>query len=98
MVIRRTQTRSLGEVISEFLKDSGLEKTLKEREILSQWDDIVGKYIAASTQSMYVKDRKLFIQIRSSVIKNELNQIRQGLVEEINRRAGFEMIDGIIIR
>jgi predicted nucleic acid-binding Zn ribbon protein len=98
MVLRRTNTRSLGDVISEFLKDSGLDRKLKEREIVSQWDEIVGKLIANSTQSIYVKDGKLFIHIRSAVIKNELNLIKQGLIQEINSRAGYKMVEEIVIR
>jgi len=98
MVIRRTHTRTLGDVISDFLKESGLEPKLREREVLSQWDQIVGTLSAKSTQSIYVKERKLFIHIRSAVIKNELNLIKQGLLEEINRRAGYDMVDEIVIR
>ncbi len=98
MVIRRTTTRSLSDIIEEFLKDSGLQKRLKEREIVAQWDDIVGKLVARTTQSVYIRDRKLFVTIRSSVVKNELNLIRDGLMLEINRRAGYQIIDEIIIR
>lgn len=98
MVIRRTTTRSLSDIIEEFLKDTGLQKRLKEREIVAQWDDIVGKLVARTTQSVYIRDRKLFVTIRSSVVKNELNLIREGLMLEINRRAGYQIIDEIILR
>ncbi len=98
MVIRRTSTRSLGDIIDEYLKDSGLHGRLKEREIVAQWDDIVGKLVARTTQSVYIRDRKMFVTIRSSVVKNELSLIRDGLTQEINRRAGYQMIDEIIIR
>ena len=98
MVIRRTTTRSLGDIIEEFLTDTGLQKRLKEREIVAQWDDIVGKLVSRTTQSVHIRDRKLFVTIRSSVVKNELNLIREGLMQEINRRAGYQSIDEIIIR
>lgn len=98
MVIRRTTTRSLSDIIEEFLKDSGLQKKLKEREIVAQWDDIVGKLVARTTQSVYIRDHKLFVTIRSSVVKNEISLIREGLMQEINRRAGYQIIDEIIIR
>ena len=98
MVIRRTKTRSLKEIIEEVLKNSGIDEKLKERELIRQWDDVVGITIARSTESIYISDRKLIVKIRSSVIRNELTMIREGLRAELNRRSGQVIIDEIIIR
>lgn len=98
MVLRRTQTRSLKEIIEEVLHESGMDKKLKERDLISKWEDMVGRNIARSTTSIYIRERKLFITIRSSVIRNELMMIRKGILQEINRLAGEELIDEIIIR
>jgi predicted nucleic acid-binding Zn ribbon protein len=98
MVIRRTQSRPLREIIEEVLKSSGIDQQLKERELIRQWDDVVGITISRSTESAYIRDRKLFVKIRSSVIRNELMMIRDGLKTELNRRSGQNLIDEIIIR
>jgi hypothetical protein len=58
----------------------------------------VGITIARSTESIYILDRKLFVKIRSSVIRNELGMIREGLKQELNRRSGEDLIEEIIIR
>jgi predicted nucleic acid-binding Zn ribbon protein len=98
MVIRRTQSRPLREIIEELLKTSGLDKQLKERQLIRQWDEVVGKAIANNTESAYIRDRKLFVKIRSSVMRNELMMIRDGLKIELNRRSGQNIIDEVIIR
>lgn len=98
MVIRRTQSRPLREIIEEVLKVSGIDQKLKERELVRQWDEVVGITIARSTESIYIRDRKLFVTIRSSVIRNELSMIREGLRLELNRRSGQILIDEIIIK
>ena len=98
MVIRRTQTRPISEIISEVLKESGIDQKLKEREMIRQWDDVVGITIARSTESIYISNRKLTVKIRSSVIRNELMMIREGLKVELNRRSGQPLIDEIIIK
>lgn len=98
MVIRRTQSRPIKEIIEEILKNSGIDQKLKERELIRQWDDVVGKTIARSTESIYIRDRKLFVTIRSSVIRNELVMIREGLKVELNRRSGQTLIDEIVIK
>jgi len=98
MVIRRTPARSLGDIIAEYLDQSGLSTHLKERELIRTWDEVVGKTIARTTQSIYIKDRKLFVTIRSSVVRNELLMIREGLRDELNRRIGVNLVDEIVIR
>ena len=97
MVLRRTQTRNIKEIIQDLLKEYDLDEKLQQRELVRQWDDVVGHYIARSTQSVYIHDRKLFIKLRSSVVRNELMLIRQGLVDELNKRVGAKLIDEIIL-
>ena len=98
MVIRRTQSRPIRDIIEEVLKASGIDQKLKERELIRQWDDVVGITIARSTESIYISDRKLIVKVRSSVIRNELGMIREGLKIELNRRSGQVLIDELIIR
>jgi predicted nucleic acid-binding Zn ribbon protein len=98
MVIRRTPARSLADIIAEYLDQSGLTARLKERELIRSWDEVVGKTISRTTQSIYIKDRKLIVTIRSSVVRNELLMIRDGLRDELNRRTGANLIDEIVIR
>jgi hypothetical protein len=98
MVIRRTQSRPLKEIIEEVFRASGIDKKLKERELVRDWDEVVGITIARSTESVYISERKLFVKIRSSVIRNELIMIREGLRLELNRRCGENLIDEVVIR
>ena len=98
MVIRRTQSRPIKDIIEEVLKNFGIDQKLKERELIRQWDEVVGITIARSTGSIYVIDRKLIVKIRSSVIRNELTMIRDGLLIELNRRIGQVLIDEIVIK
>lgn len=98
MVIRRTTTRSLQEIIKEFLRENRLDGKLMERELIRNWENVTGKMVARSTHNIYIKDRTLFVEIRSSVIKNELSMIREGLVKALNESVGQDLIDEIRIK
>ncbi len=98
MVIRRTQSRPLKDIIEEVFRSSGIDRKLKERELVRQWDEVVGITVARSTDSIYISDRKLFVKVRSAIIRNELQMIREGLRLELNRRIGETLIDEVIIR
>jgi predicted nucleic acid-binding Zn ribbon protein len=96
--MRKNETRHLREVIKECLDDLKISRTLKEKSLVSQWGSLLGKAIASRTKQIYIKDRKLYVYLTSSVARNELMMMRQAILEKMNEAAGEELIDSIIIR
>ncbi len=96
--MRKKNTQKLDEVIKEYLKALKIDDKLKEVELIRSWDEIVGKTIARSTDQIYIRDRKLFIRLKSSVIRNELFMLREGLTKALNDKVGHSVIDEIILR
>lgn len=96
--MRKKNTQKIEEVIQEYLKALKIDDKLKEVNLIKSWDDLVGKTIARSTQNIYIRNRKLFVKLNSSVIRNELYMLRDGLKKALNDRAGEELIDEIILK
>ena len=96
--MRRIETKTIKELIREALEEMDLEQKLAERELVRSWEDLVGKQVARATRSIYIRDGKLYVALRSSVIRNELMYLRNELKEELNRRAGKELIHEIVLR
>ncbi|HRW64114.1 MAG TPA: DciA family protein, partial [Bacteroidales bacterium] len=70
--MRKKNTQKIDEVIHEYLKALKIDDKLKEVHLIRSWEDVVGKTIARSTKDIYIKNRKLFVVLNSSVIRNEL--------------------------
>ena len=96
--MRKKNTQKLNEVIQEYLKALKIDDKLKEVRLIRSWYDMVGKTISRSTKNIYIKNRKLFVKLNSSVIRNELFMIRDGLKDKLNEQAGESMIDEIILK
>jgi predicted nucleic acid-binding Zn ribbon protein len=96
--MRRNQTRQLGDLIKDCLDDMNISRTLKEKRIVNQWGDLLGKAIASRTKQVYIKDRTLHVHLTSSVVRNELMMIQREIKEKINELAGEQLIDKIVIR
>jgi len=56
----------------------------------------MGTAVSNRTTQIYVSQRKLFVRIESSVIKNELLMVRAGIIQKLNERAGSEVITEIV--
>ena len=96
--MRRSKTQGIAEVIRAFLKESGLESRLKEVELINSWEEIVGTMISRRTKKIDIKNGKMIIYLKSSVVKNELMMLRESLRNSLNEKAGEEIIKEIILK
>ncbi len=96
--MRRSNTQPLSEVLRDFVKAANFDRKLKEVDIVQSWEEIFGKTIAHYTKSVSLNNRILFVQISSSVVKNELFMMREEIRKKLNERAGEELIEKIIFK
>ena len=96
--MRRSNTQSLSEVIRDYVKGTSIEKKLKEVDVVQSWEDLLGKTIAHYTKNVSLKGKVLFVEINSSVVKNELFMMREEIRRKLNEKAGEEMVEKIIFK
>ncbi|MBC6112260.1 DUF721 domain-containing protein [Pedobacter fastidiosus] len=90
--MRKPNDVTLKDAFGKMLDVYRLRRKFDETSILAIWPEIMGTAIANRTTQIYIKDKKLFIRIESSVIKNELVMVRQGIIQKLNEHAGSEVI------
>ena len=93
----RTNDKPLKEVIDELLRVYKLRRKYDETALIQAWPDVIGVAIANRTSKIYIRDRKLFVQLESSVIRNELMMMRSHILERMNEIAGSKVIDEVIL-
>ena len=94
--MNRTNDKSLKEAIEQMLNVYKLKRKFDETSLIAFWPEMVGKSVANRTKNIYIRDRKLYIRLESSVIKHELLMIRSQIIEKMNERAGSTVIDEIV--
>jgi predicted nucleic acid-binding Zn ribbon protein len=96
--MRKSNTQKLGEIVKEYLEQMMIDRKLKEVGIIRSWEELMGKLVAERTKNIYIKNKILFIELKSSVLRNELTMMRQAIIDKINEKAGEKMIEKIVIR
>ena len=96
--MRRSKTISLAEAINDYIKEMNLGEKLSEAAILNSWNETVGKAIGSRTTRIYIKDGILYVHLSSSVVRNELMMLKESLRDQLNKKAGSEVIRDIILR
>lgn len=94
--MRRTKTLPLKEVIKEYVEALKMQSKLTEVGLINSWEKMVPPAIGRATKEIYIKDGKLFLKISSSVMRNELQLIKQGLINRLNENSGKQVITDII--
>ncbi len=96
--MRRSKAQKIEDLINEMLKESKLGVGLKEYQLINSWEKVTGKAIANATTKIYIHSRKLFVSVHSSIIRNELMMVRDGLLHALNQEVNGNVIDEIVIR
>lgn len=94
--MRKPNDITLKEGIGKLLNVYKLKGKFDETSVVALWPDLMGRAIANRTTQIYVSQKKLFLRIESSVIKNELLMVKTGIIQKINERAGLEVITDIV--
>jgi hypothetical protein len=96
--MRRSKPVIVGDLMSLFFKELGLEKGYRDYQLLKLWDEILGNVISKATLSKRLEGKKLYVYLSSSVIRDELYMMRSDIIKEFNRRAGENIIEELILR
>ena len=95
---RRKNDQSLKEAIQQLISAYRLNGKLNEAKIVSSWEKIMGKGIAARTRNIYVRKGVLFLTIDSAPLKQELFMGKAKIVDLLNQEVGEEFIKEVIFQ
>jgi len=94
--MRKANDKSLKEAIEQMLNVYKIKRKFDETSIIAHWPELVGKPVANRTKELFISNKKLFLRVESSVIKNELMMMRTQIIEKINEEAKTVLIEEII--
>jgi predicted nucleic acid-binding Zn ribbon protein len=91
----RKKIHSLGESLMDLFKTLGVEKKVKQYEVLVKWPAIVGEKIANVTSADKVEGGVLFVKVNSSAWRTELVFLRRQILDKIATTLGSDIITDI---
>jgi hypothetical protein len=94
--MRKANDKPIKEAIEQMMQVYKIKRKFDETGIIAQWPNLVGKAVASRTKELFIHDKKLYLRIESSVIKNELMLIRDQIIQRINSEAKSVLIEDVI--
>jgi predicted nucleic acid-binding Zn ribbon protein len=93
--LRDSDEKPLGQIVGKIMKAYGLEKRMKEMDILKGWPEMMGIAVANRTTNLRINNRILYISMDSAVMREELLNGKQIILQRVNDFAGQKVIDDV---
>lgn len=95
---RSREHSSLGEVLKEFISNGKLEKGLDKVSAEEAWHQVLGEAISKYTTRVYLERDTLFVQLSSSVLREELSYGKDKIIQLMNEALGKELVKKLILK
>jgi predicted nucleic acid-binding Zn ribbon protein len=96
--MRKKNTELLSDVIRQVLKEQHLDKPLNEKRLIEAWPLVLGNNIMQYTTELSIKNKVLYVNLNSSVLRHDLFLSREEIKNSLNKQVGFDVISEIIFR
>jgi len=99
MAKRKAEEASLGDVLKEFISSrSKLQKGLNKVSAQDAWHTVMGEVITKYTAQVLLERDTLYVQLSSSVLREELSYGKEKIIKLLNEELGKDLIKKLILR
>lgn len=95
---RHGEEVSIKDVLKSFVSENKLDKGLQQVQVVDAWNNLMGPAIVKYTNSVKLNRNKLYVELSSSVLREELGYGKQKIITLMNEELGEEIINEIVLR
>lgn len=98
MAKRKAEETSMGDLLKDFIQTNKLEKGLDKVDVKDAWHLVMGTAISKYTTNILLERDTLFVQLSSSVLREELSYGREKIIGLLNEELGKNLIVKLVLR
>tara|TARA_B100000902_G_C27319847_1_gene923637 strand:- start:1054 stop:1347 length:294 start_codon:yes stop_codon:yes gene_type:complete len=95
---RNFDTKSIKLIIDNFIDDNSLSGGLNNVKIQSLWEKTMGSNVNSYTTEINLKNKTLYVNLSSSVLRQELSYGKQKIIDLLNDEIGESVVTKIVLR
>ncbi len=98
MARRINEHLSISEALQEFVEDNKLQKGLDKVHVREVWNSQMGPAIEKYTTALKLERNTLYVQLSSSVLREELSYGKEKIIKMLNQELGRELVKKLVLR
>ncbi|NCO63668.1 MAG: DUF721 domain-containing protein [Flavobacteriales bacterium] len=89
---------SIADALKEFVETNKLETGLNKVNVADAWEKLMGNGVNHYTTSVQLERNTLYVQLSSSVLREELSYGKEKIINLLNEELGKDLIKKLILR
>ncbi len=98
MAKRNNEHISIADALKEFVETNKLEKGLNKVNVADAWTNLMGKGVNNYTTAVNLNRNTLYVQLSSSVLREELSYGKEKIIIMLNEALGKEIIKKLVLQ
>jgi ribosome-associated translation inhibitor RaiA len=98
MAKRNNEHISISDALKEFVKTNKLETGLNKVNVADAWANLMGNGVNNYTTDVKLERDTLYIQLSSSVLREELSYGKEKIIKMLNEELGKKIIKKLVLR
>jgi len=98
MAKRNNEHISISDALKEFVETNKLETGLNKVNVADAWANLMGNGVNKYTTTINLERDTLYVQLSSSVLREELSYGKEKIITMLNEELGKEIIKKLVLR
>ncbi|WP_044403572.1 DUF721 domain-containing protein [Lacinutrix sp. Hel_I_90] len=98
MAKRNNNILNIHEALKDFVETNKLEKGLDKVNVREAWANLMGNGVNNYTTAIELKNDTLFVQLSSSVLREELSYGKDKIMTMLNESLGKTLVKKLVLR
>ena len=95
---RHNDHQSISDVLKDFVDTNKLQKGINQVEVEDVWKRVMGPAISKYTTEIKLQRETLYVQLSSSVLREELSYGVSKIAKNINEELGKQLVTKVVLR
>lgn len=95
---RNNENMSIGDALKDFVSKNKLQTGLDKVNVKDVWNQQMGSAIEKYTTAIKLEGSTLFVQLSSSVLREELGYGKEKIIRNINEALGKDLVKKLVLR
>jgi hypothetical protein len=98
MAKRLNNQSSVGDVLKEIIQANKLQPGIDQIAVKDAWKNLMGNGVNTYTKNVMLKGNTLYVELSSSVLREELSYGKDKIIAMINEELRKEVITTVVLR
>lgn len=98
MAKRFNEELPISDVLKEFMQNNRLQPGMDKINVKEAWANLMGNGVNNYTRDIMLKGTTLYVELTSSVLREELSHGKEKIVKMINEELKREVVKDIVLR